>query len=571
MKITQWKESTIYEIYPRSFKDTNGDGIGDLPGILSKADYLKDLGIDTIWLTPIYASPDIDHGYDISDYYAIQPEYGTMEEFELLLKEMHQRDIRVLMDLVLNHTSDKHPWFTQSRSSKDNPYRDYYIWRPAQPDGSPPNNWTSYLGEPAWTWDEQTGEYYLHLYNAKQPDLNWDHPALRKDMYKMMRFWLDKGIDGYRIDAVNSISKDQSFPDTNQEKLQASGEPFTKNGPHIHEYLQEMHHEVFSHYNVFTAGETSKVVDQDVLLYTHPDRKELNMVLSPEASTLANRTEDEFQTQEWTLDDLRDVLMKWQRDIGEDGGWFGLYFSNHDQRRIVNIFADPVNYRIQSAKMLSTMLLTLLGTPFIYQGEELGMVHNPLLRNIEDFKEQQTLSYYNLMVRERGEDEEKIMKRIRQKSRDHVRTPMQWDDSHAAGFTTGKPWLPVHPNYKEVNAAAQQQDPHSVLNYYKKLIAMRRENKSLVYGDFKIVLEDHPQIIGYVRWLDDEAWLILLNFSGEEAPYELPNNEVDRMRQASFIIGNYTDSQDSLLHLHIPSGTLRPYEAVVYKSEGLMD
>lgn len=564
-----WKESIIYEIYPRSFKDSNGDGIGDLPGILSKIDYLSELGIDTVWLTPIYASPDIDHGYDISDYYAIQPEYGTMEDFELLLKELHQRGIKVLMDLVLNHTSDQHEWFKKSRSSKDNPYRDYYIWRPAKEDGSPPTNWTSYLGKPAWTRDEQTGEYYLHLYNAKQPDLNWDNPKLRQDMYKMMRFWLDKGIDGFRVDAVNSISKDQRFPDTNETKLQANGEPFTKNGPNIHDYLQEMHEEVFSHYNVFTAGETSKVHDRDVLLYTHPDRNELSMVLSPEASTLADWPEDEFQTQDWSLDELRSIMNMWQEEVGGYGGWFGLYLSNHDQRRMVNTFGDPDRYRVESAKMLATLLLTLRGTPFIHQGEELGMVHNPLLHDIEDFMEQQGLAYYDVMVKERGEDEETIMKRIRQKSRDHARTPMQWDDSDGAGFTTGTPWLPVHPNYREVNAAAQQKDPHSVLNYYKKLIAIRKAHHSLVYGDFKLVLADHPQIIGYIRWMDDEAWLVLLNFSGEEAHYELVENEAQRMEGATCIIGSY--STPTNIQSHIPGGMLRPYEALVYKAEGLTE
>lgn len=567
MNKAYWKEAIVYEIYPRSFMDSNGDGIGDLAGILSKVDYLHELGIDTVWLTPVYASPDIDHGYDISDYYSIQHEYGTMEDWELLLQELHKRGIRLLMDLVLNHTSDRHPWFQEARSSRSNPYRDFYIWRPVKEDGSRPNNWTSYLGKPAWTWDEHTGEYYLHLYSSRQPDLNWENPRLRQEMYRMMRFWLDKGIDGFRIDAVNSISKDPRFPDTSEDKLQASGEPFTKNGPYIHEYLQEMHREVFAHYEMFTAGETSKVTDQDVLLYTHPSRGELNMVLSPEASTLGSRPEDEFQFKEWSLDELRELLQTWQKNVGEDGGWFGLYLSNHDQRRMVNNFGDPGRYRMESAKMLATFLLTLRGTPFIHQGEELGMVHNPLLQEIEDFKEQQSLSYYDVMVRDRGEDEQKIMERIRYKSRDHARTPMQWNDGHEAGFTTGKPWLPVHADYKEVNAAAQQRDPHSVFQYYKRLIALRKNHETLVYGDFRLLLPEHPQIIAYVRWMKEEAWLILLNFTEEEARYELPVEETKRMSHACCVLSCYSDREESARTGVDASGVLRPFEAIVYQSQ----
>ncbi|SFS93926.1 alpha-glucosidase [Paenibacillus sp. 453mf] len=555
-----WKQNIIYEIYPRSFKDSNGDGIGDLPGIISKLDYLQSLGVTALWLNPIYQSPDIDHGYDITDYYSIQPEYGTMKDFELLLEEVHKRDMGLIMDLVLNHTSDQHPWFKASRSDKHSRYRDYYIWRPAGADGGPPNNWTSYLGKSAWTFDEENQEFYMHLYNSTQPDLNWDNPDLRESMYKMMRFWLDKGIDGFRIDAVNAISKDQTFPDSDLSRLQSNGEPFIKNGPYIHDYLQEMNEKVFSQYDIFTAGEMSYISEQDVLDYTHPDRKELSMVISPEASTLGNLPEDEFQQKEWSLDDLREVMQKWQKNVGDPGGWFGLYFSNHDQPRLVNTFGNPGEYRVQSAKMIGTMLHTLKGTPFILQGDELGMTNNPKLHSIDDIKEQQALAYYDVMVNERGEDEEKIMQRIRRKARDHARTPMHWDESNHAGFTTGEPWLPANPNYKEVNVKEQESYPYSVLNYYRRLIEIRKNNPVLTYGEYKAILTDHSQIFAYLRLFMDQTWLVLLNFSEEEAAYSLDPNDIERLADARLLIGNYKESNEII---DLKSGNLKPYEAIV--------
>ncbi|MDO7907920.1 alpha-glucosidase [Paenibacillus sp. JX-17] len=565
MEKANWKESVVYEIYPRSFMDSNGDGIGDIRGIISQIDYLQELGIDTVWLAPIYQSPNIDYGYDITDYRSIQPEYGTMEDWQLLLNELHRRGIRLLMDLVLNHTSDEHPWFQNARSSRDSRFRDYYIWRPAQADGGPPNNWTSFLGEPAWTLDETTGEYYLHLYHAKQPDLNWDNPELRHEMYDMMCFWLDQGIDGFRLDSVNSLSKDQNFPDTDKDKIQDSGEDFTRNGPYIHEYLHEMHEQVFSRYNVFTAGETSKVTDSDVLKYTHPDRKELSMVISPEASSLGDQPHDQWQNKAWSLADLRKIIWMCQKDIGDAGGWFGLYFSNHDQPRMVSTFGDQGTYRTESAKMMATFLHTLRGTPFFLQGEELGMTNHPLLTSIKDFKEQQALHYYDVMVHDKGEDPETILERIKAKSRDHARNPMQWNDTIQAGFTSGTPWMPVHPDYKEVNVLKERADPHSVLNYYKKLISLRKEHPIMVYGDFRFILEDHQQIFSYLRSMDGENWLVLLNFSGEEASYTMSDEEAGLIRGGNRLIGNYPEPQHAE---DMVSGTLRPYEAVVYRCQG---
>lgn len=603
MQKKDWKESVVYQVYPRSFKDSDGDGIGDLPGLLGKLDYLQELGVDIVWLSPVYVSPDVDHGYDIKNFRNIQPEYGTLEDWRKVLDGLHRRGIKLWMDLVLNHTSDEHPWFKEARSSRSSRCRDYYIWRPPGPDGGPPNNWTSYLGQPAWTYDEGSGEYYLHLYNSKQPDLNWDNPELREEMYRMMAFWCEQGIDGFRMDAVNSISKDQRFPDTKLEKVQANGEPFSKNGPRIHEFLHEMHERVFAKYGLVTAGEASKVDGEDVLLYTKPERGEMSMVLSAEAAKLGEDDKDMFVDNGWNLDDLREMMMVWQQNIGDGGGWFGLQLSNHDQPRMVNHFGDPGRYRAESAKMLATMLFTLRGTPFVLQGDELGMTNHPGLTEIGDFKEQQALAYYKVMVEENGEPEDTIMERIIAKSRDHARTPMQWDDSPQAGFTEGTPWLPVHPDYREVNVKAQQADPQSVLSWYKRLIALRKKHPVLVYGEYKPVLKGHEHIFGYTRTHKEEKgqWLILLNFSGDEARWDLDEDTAQSFAGAELLLCNYeTDGRDgpellsnalagagasggleSSFGIHSPAssdssaikldrnaaeGVLRPYEALVFRT-----
>lgn len=557
MEKKYWKESVIYELYTRSFKDSNGDGIGDFGGILEKIDYLEYLGVDTVWLPPIYVSADVDHGYDVKDFRAIQPEYGTIEQFDVLLAEFHRRGIKLVLDIVPNHTSIEHEWFQQARSSKDNPYHDYYIWEQGNTDGSPPSNWRSHLGQPVWTWNEQTEEYYLHLYSDKQPDLNWDNPQVRQEIYDIMRFWLEKGIDGFRIDAVNVISKDRRYPDSDQGTLQANGEEYFKNGPHIHDYLHEMNKELKKDFEFFTAGETSAVHDHDVLRYTKPEREELDMVLSAEASELADQDEDKYKSKDWTVHDFREVLRKWQKDVGDGGGWFGLYLSHHDAPRMVSTFADDGEYRIPSAKLLATMLHTLRGTPFIFQGEELGMTNYNHFDSIDEIDDQEALSYYDLKVNEQGESETKIMDRIQEKTRDHARTPMQWDTSDHAGFTIGTPWLPVNPNHKEINVESGVENPDSVLQFYRKLIRLRKENSIMVYGEFEIILNDHDQIFGYIRRLDDEEWVILLNMTDEEAHYDIPSACVDDWDNKHCVISNYphVDNQD----------TLRPYEAIVYK------
>ncbi|MFP7493031.1 alpha-glucosidase [Terribacillus saccharophilus] len=557
MERKYWKESVIYELYTRSFKDSDGDGIGDLGGILEKIDYLEYLGVDTVWLPPIYVSPNVDHGYDVKEFRAIQPEYGTMEQFDTLLAELHRRGIKLVLDIVPNHTSIEHEWFQQAKRSKDNPYHDYFIWEPANDDGSPPSDWRTHLGRSAWTWNEQTEEYYLHLYSEKQPDLNWDNPKVRQEIYDIMRFWLEKGIDGFRIDAVNVISKDRSYPDADEDKLQAKGDEYFKNGPHIHDYLQEMNKELKKDFEFFTAGETSAVHDHDVLKYTKPEWEELDMVLSAEATELADQDEDKYKSKEWTVHDFREVLRKWQKDVGDGGGWFGLYLSHHDAPRMVSTFADDGKYRIESAKLLATLLHTLRGTPFIFQGEELGMTNYPGFDSIETIKEQEAHSYYDLKVNEQGASDAAIMERLQKKTRDHSRTPMQWDASAQAGFTTGTPWLPVNPNYKEINVQAGMDNPDSVLQFYRKLIRLRKENAIMVYGGFEIILDDHDQIFGYLRRMDNEEWVILLNMTDKDASYDIPSECVDDWDKKHCVISNYP---------HVDKeNTLRPFEAVVYK------
>jgi oligo-1,6-glucosidase len=437
-----WKEAVVYQIYPRSFMDSNGDGIGDLQGILSKLDYLKELGIDVIWLSPVYQSPNDDNGYDISDYRAIQKEFGTMEDFDRLLQEAHARGIKIMLDLVVNHTSDEHPWFVESRSSKDNDKRDFYFWRPGK-DGKEPNNWLSCFSGSAWEYDATTDEYYLHIFSKKQPDLNWDNPRVRKEVYDMMKWWLDKGIDGFRMDVINFISKVDGLPSVEGDGYQWGGAYFM-NGPRIHEYLQEMNREVLSHYDLITVGETPGVTPEQAILYTAEDRKELQMVFQFEHMELDSGPNVKWDLKPWRLHDLKVTMSKWQTAL--DGkGWNSLYLNNHDQPRMVSRFGDDGKYRVESAKMLATFLHMMQGTPYIYQGEEIGMT-NVRFSSIDEYRDIETLNMYR-EYRERGVPVESIMESIYAKGRDNARTPMQWNDSENAGFTTGKPWIAVNPNY----------------------------------------------------------------------------------------------------------------------------
>ncbi len=546
-----WKESVVYQIYPRSFKDSNGDGIGDLNGIIEKVDYLKHLGIDVIWLSPVYKSPNDDNGYDISDYRNIMDEFGTMEDFEKLLHECHKRDIKIMMDLVVNHTSDEHAWFIESKKSKDNKYRDYYIWKDGN-DKELPNNWNSVFSGPAWKYDETTGMYYLHLFSKKQPDLNWENPVLRNEIYSMMKWWIDKGIDGFRMDVINFISKDQNFP--NGENGDFS--KYSTNGPRIHEFLKEMNEEVLREKDLITVGEMPGVTVEQGNLYTGKDRNELNMVFQFEHMDIGNGEYGKWHKNSFKLTELKRIMTKWQKGL-EGNGWNSLYWNNHDQPRVVSRFGDDKTYWNKSAKMLATCLHMMQGTPYIYQGEELGMT-NVAFEKLTDYKDIEILNAYEDLVTNKGRSHEEMMQGIYDRGRDNARTPMQWNDSKNGGFTTGEPWIKLNPNYKSINAANEINDEDSIFNYYRKLIRIRKNNEIVVYGKYDLLLEESEEIYSYMRTLNDERLLVICSFSKNETEFILPS-EI-KYNSKKLVISNYDVSENESLE----NIKLRPYECRVY-------
>jgi len=548
-----WKESVVYQIYPRSFMDSNGDGVGDLNGIIQKLDYLKDLGVDVLWLCPIYDSPNTDNGYDIRDYHSIMREFGTIQDFDRLLELAHQKGLKIIMDLVVNHTSDEHEWFQKSRQNPENEYRDYYIWRDGK-NGEEPNNWASVFSGSAWKYDESTKQYYLHLFAEKQPDLNWENPEVRHQVYYMMKWWLDKGVDGFRMDVINCISKDQRFPDGEkiQGKKYVSGWNFISNGPRIHEFLQEMNREVLSQYDIMTVGETGGVTVDQALKYVGSDRNELNMVFQFEHVDLGASENGKWNENPVSCDEFKEIITRWQTEL--DGkAWNSLFLGNHDQPRSVSRFGNDGKYRVESAKLLATLLHTLQGTPFIYQGEEVGMT-NVKFDTIEDYRDIETLNVYREFVNRDPADKEKIMRYIHAKGRDNARTPMQWDDTVNAGFTTGTPWIKVNPNYTSINVQDSIIDEHSVLNYYKKLIKMRKQYTTFIYGKFIPLLEDDNRLFCYLRVMDQEKFAVILNFSDTEVNVALPAD----VHRKTLLLDNYD------VILNTEKLVLRPYEAQVY-------
>lgn len=553
MKKQWWKESVVYQIYPRSFMDSNGDGIGDLQGIISRLDYLKELGIDVVWLSPVYKSPNDDNGYDISDYQDIMSEFGTMEDWEELLGEMHKREIKLIMDLVVNHSSDEHIWFAESRKSIDNPFRDYYIWREGR-NGKEPNNWGSNFGGSAWKLDDKTGEYYLHLFSKKQPDLNWDNPKLRNEIYDMMTWWLEKGIDGFRMDVVNFISKVEGLPDDEPKpgKKYASGSKYYRNGPRIHEYLREMNEKALAKFNVMTVGEMPGVTPEWARQYTGESRNELNMVFQFEHVSLDNGPNGKWDLKPLDLCDLKLNLTKWQNEL-DKAGWNSLYFNNHDQPRSVSRFGNDGEYREKSAKMLATLLHMMKGTPYVYQGEEIGMT-NVRFSSIEEYRDIETLNFYKEALND-GWTEDKALESIYAKGRDNARTPMQWDSSEHGGFSDGTPWIKVNPNYKDINVEKAMKDPDSVFHYYKKLIELRKKNEIIVYGRYNLILDQHPEVYAYTRTLGNQILLVLCNFYGGNPEVEPPAYIQEKKFEA--LIGNYKDIQINR------TIKLRPYEAQV--------
>ncbi|KIL51062.1 glycoside hydrolase family 13 protein [Jeotgalibacillus campisalis] len=551
-----WKESVVYQIYPRSFNDSNGDGIGDIKGIIEKLDYLKNLGIDVIWLSPIYQSPNDDNGYDISDYKAVMNEFGTMEDMDTLVEEIHARGMKLMMDLVVNHSSDEHQWFIESKKSADNPYRDYYIWKKGD-NGKPPNNWSSFFSGSTWDYDETTDEYYLHLFSKKQPDLNWENPALRKEIYDMMTWWLDKGVDGFRMDVINLISKVDGLPSTSSGKDLDWGGEYFMNGPLVHEYLQEMNQQVLSKYDIITVGESPGATTKDAARYANAEGTELNMIFTFEHMDLDSGPGGKWDVKPWTLGDLKEVMSKWQYDLAGKG-WNSLYLNNHDQPRMVSRFGNDGEYRVRSAKMLATFLHMLQGTPYIYQGEEIGMT-NVRFESIEEYDDIEIHNMFREAVTEGGQDYDKVMEAIYVKGRDNARTPMQWDNSDHAGFTTGTPWLKVNPNYDEINAVNALNDQDSIYYFYQHLIQMRKQHDVIVYGKYELIQKDHAQIYAYTRTLDQDELLILCNFSGEKA--EFSYEMTSKQDTVELLVQNMETVEDQFLS----ELTLAPYEARVYK------
>lgn len=543
-----WKEAVVYQIYPRSFCDSNGDGIGDLPGILSKLDYIRSLGVDVIWLCPVYRSPNADNGYDISDYRDIMEDFGTLADFDALLAGAHAQGLKIIMDLVVNHTSDEHAWFIESRASKENPKRDYYIWRKGK-HGGEPNDWASFFTPSAWQYDAATDEYYLHLFSEKQPDLNWENPAVRGEVYSLMRWWLERGVDGFRMDVISCISKVPGLPSV------VEGEPgyrwagrYFLNGPRVHQYLREMNREVLSHYDCMTVGEAPGAGMEDALRYTDGERSELQMLFLTDLMGVDDGSGGKFDPIPYEPARFKSLVAQYQHGFAEKG-WNSIFLGNHDNPRIVSRFGDDGRFRAESGKMLATLLLTLRGTPYLYQGDEIGMTNLPRC-GIDGYRDIETLNFYR-EAKENGSDEQTLLDILHRKSRDHARTPMQWNAQKNAGFSSGTPWIAVNPNYGSVNAAEAEADPGSILHYYHAAIALRRATPALIYGSYEELPQREGAAFAYLRILDGARVLVALNLAGGEITMELPED----FPRGRLLLGNYPGAE-------LPR--LRPYEASVW-------
>ena len=552
MKKTWWKEATIYEIYPRSFKDSNGDGIGDLRGIIQSLDYLRSLHVDILWLCPVFASPNDDNGYDISDYYRIMEVFGTMPDFDELLHEVHAREMRLIMDLVPNHCSDEHRWFQQARQSRDNPFRDYFHWQPPAPDGGPPNNWRSFFSGSAWEYDALTEEYYLHLFTKKQPDLNWENPAVREEIYKIMDFWFEKNIDGFRMDVITLISKRPDFPSADFSSFTHVAETVYANGPRIHEYLREMNERVLSRYDVVALGEGVGIKPDNAALYVGEDREELDVIYHFDLLHLLNVNGRFSEKLSLDIVRLKTLIQTWYDAVG-DSGWIVNTLGNHDYARVVSRFGDEQQYWSASATLLITFLSTLRGTLGIYQGDEIGMT-NVAFDSIDDYNDVETLNYYReRAVGQPAATQQALLASIQDESRDNARTPFQWNATANAGFTTGTPWLKVSPNYTSINVEAQESDPTSILHYYRRMIRLRKEAPALIYGDYRCLNPDDPITYQYIRSWEEQDFYVLLNLSRDSARIDIPFRAAPQV-----LINNYPT-------LDIDNGqlTLQPYQAVV--------
>lgn len=539
-----WKSSVVYQIYPKSFKDSNGDGIGDLVGIIEKLDYLKDLGVKVLWLTPIYVSPQNDNGYDIADYYNIDPMFGNIEDFKRLLEETHNRGMKLILDMVVNHTSTEHYWFKKAIKDANNPYHDFYIWREKS------NNWKSKFGGSAWEYIESLDKHYLHLFDKTQADLNWENPKLREEIFKMMRYWLDMGVDGFRLDVINLLSKDTRFLDDDFKSATRDGRRFYTDGPRIHDYLNLMNNEVFSKYTgIMTVGEMSSTTIDNCIKYTNPENKELNMTFNFHHLKVDYPQGEKWKLAPFDFNMLKKLLFEWQIEMEKENGWNALFWCNHDQPRIVSRFGNDSVYREESAKMLATALHLMRGTPYVYQGEEIGMT-NPNFKDIKDYRDVESLNAYNILLK-KGVEKEEILNILKSRSRDNSRTPMQWNNMKDAGFTSGTPWIKVSNNYNKINVELEKDKSDSVLDYYKKLIEMRRNNKIISDGSFMPILEEHSKILAYIRELNGKRILVACNFYGkkimaslkgfESINYKtiLSNSEENKLQEENLFLAPY--------------------------------
>ncbi|MBZ9533003.1 alpha,alpha-phosphotrehalase [Cytobacillus oceanisediminis] len=557
MEQAWWQKAVVYQIYPKSFQDTTGNGVGDIQGIIKRLDYLKELGVDVLWLTPIYASPQKDNGYDISDYYSIHHEYGKMEDFDQLLKEAHQKGLKIIMDIVVNHTSTEHEWFKQAASSKDNPYRDFYIWKDGKEDGREPTNWQSKFGGNAWQYDEKTGQYYLHLFDVTQADLNWENEKLRDEIYKMMQFWFEKGVDGFRLDVINLISKNQAFPDDDGSVAPGDGRKFYTDGPRVHEFIHEMNQEVFSKYDSMTVGEMSSTTLEHCIKYTKPERNELSMTFNFHHLKVDYPNGEKWEIGEMDFHALKQILSNWQVGMNKGEGWNALFWCNHDQPRIVSRYGNDGKYHKESAKMLATTIHMMQGTPYIYQGEELGMT-DPKFTSIDQYRDVESLNMYNIL-QANGKPEEEILEILRRKSRDNSRTPVQWNGEKNAGFTEGTPWIETAQNYKVLNAENALKNKDSVFYHYQNLIKLRKEYDIITDGDYELLAPDDDKIFAYLRSTDKEKLVVVNNFYEEEVEFKLPEHIDMTGLTSEILLSNYSNSA-----FFGESMKLRPYESIIY-------
>lgn len=544
-----WKEEVIYQIYPRSFQDSTGDGFGDIQGIISRLDYLKNFGVDIIWLGPVYETPDDDNGYDISNYREIDPRFGTMADFDALLKALKNRGMKLIMDLVVNHSSDEHKWFEASRQSIDNAYRDYYYWRPGE-NGGPPNNWLSFFGGSAWQYDELTGQYYLHLFTKKQPDLNWENPKLRQEIYDIIKFWLDKGIDGFRMDVISLISKRLDFKDAEFDSFGQLVERYYANGPRIHDFIKEMYDEVLCKYDIMTVGEGPGITKDVGLDYVGQDRGELNMIFHLDHMFLGFGQRGRFDYRHYDWNDIKQIFREWEVAMG-DSGWLSVFLDNHDFPRMVSRFGNDKDYRVESAKLLAMLILTMRGTPCIYQGSEIGMT-NVEFDNISEFRDVETLNFHKVFLDD-GMSEEAFLKNANLYGRDNVRTPMQWDASSFSGFSNSEPWISVNPNYIDINVENALEDKNSIYHFYKDLLDIRRENKALQYGTWSELESGSEDVFIYQRSLDDSGFVIVLNHSDN-----IIDKDFTDFMPKTLVLSNYD---------RVDNAALQAWECRLYKNK----